>query len=81
MTEPLKIHNVINGEWMWEDTFNARIQMKHRSKLPMGEWTGEDRDGHPLTVVWVSSRWKPMGMLDVYVIEGHHQLLPENTDA
>jgi hypothetical protein len=65
---PKKVHNVINNEWMWDDTFERRIQRKRRDGLPNGEWSGLDRSGREMTVVWVSSRWKPMRMLDVYVI-------------
>lgn len=80
MNTPMKIHNVINNEWMWEDTFNRRIQAKRRANLPMGEWSGTDRNGRSITVVWVSSRWKPLEMLDVYVIDGTHQILPETAE-
>lgn len=63
-----KIQNLMNGEWMWEDTFERRIAMKRRANLPMGEWSGFDRACRALTVVWVSSRWHPLRMLDVYAI-------------
>lgn len=65
---PQKIHNVINGEWMWDDTFERRIQMKRRAGCTIGEWACLDRDNRALTVVGVSSRWKPLEMLDVYEI-------------
>lgn len=65
---PQRIFNAVNGEWMWDDTFARRMERKRATNLHIVEWSGLDREGRQLTVVGVSSRWKPMEMLDVYEI-------------
>lgn len=65
---PYPVFNAVNGEWMWDETWERRMAMKRRANLPTGEWSGLDREGRALKVVWVSSRWYPLRMLDVYEI-------------
>lgn len=50
---------IVERSWRWaheisEAAFTADMDHADRMVLPVHRWSGEDRDGRPLTVVWVA---------------------------